>query len=157
LDNEAVVEYKIRSRTRPVLEGMSAFRFFDGAQMTSYFYPSKASEVVYCRGNEQSSNCLGKHESDLHPKLEVAEQLQDVEQHVTNLGAGGTSLSLSSSVSLIGFSPKAFDLSRKLNTKHISIATASTTQPLGWTSLWIDLMSPGVSELHPHQVSCMHR
>ncbi len=58
LEEEAAVEYKIRSRILPTLDRDSSLRFFDGATMSSYFYPTKASQVVFCRGFWYLTSCL---------------------------------------------------------------------------------------------------
>jgi hypothetical protein len=39
------------------VSGESSLLHFDGAVMQGYSYPSKASEVVFCRGNPDSKYC----------------------------------------------------------------------------------------------------
>ncbi len=52
-----IVEYKIRNRIIPTKSGKSSLLFFDGATMESYAFPSKASEVVFCRRYSDLPNC----------------------------------------------------------------------------------------------------
>lgn len=118
----------------------------------SYFYPSKASEVVFCRGNEQVPNCVGNHGSYSEPKIQMMGKLQDVERLNSSAGVFRSSDAvLNESVSLVGLSPKSCDSNGKCNTKHISTSTASTTESLGWTSQWKDLLSPGLSQMRRRQ------
>jgi len=59
-----LVEYKIRKRIIPTKSGESSLLFFDGSTMASYAYPSKASEVVFCRRYSDLPNCKSGHGFD---------------------------------------------------------------------------------------------
>jgi hypothetical protein len=48
----------ISQRILPTPTGESSLIHFDGAVMQSYSYPSKASEVVYCRAYPKSASCI---------------------------------------------------------------------------------------------------
>eukprot|EP00541_Cyclophora_tenuis_P005765 CAMPEP_0116542050 /NCGR_PEP_ID=MMETSP0397-20121206/808_1 /TAXON_ID=216820 /ORGANISM="Cyclophora tenuis, Strain ECT3854" /LENGTH=446 /DNA_ID=CAMNT_0004066031 /DNA_START=17 /DNA_END=1357 /DNA_ORIENTATION=- len=57
--NEAQISLAIRQRILPTKTGESALRYFDGATMaTSYQFPSKRSETVYCRHQPTPEECL---------------------------------------------------------------------------------------------------
>lgn len=58
------MNYKIRSRTIPTRTGGSPLLIFDGATMLSYMYPSKGSEVVYCRRMAEVGPCVDGHGFD---------------------------------------------------------------------------------------------
>ena len=64
LSDSAMVNYNIRERTIPTKYGESSLLFFDGATMQSYAYPSKASEVVFCRRHGDLQNCKVGHGFD---------------------------------------------------------------------------------------------
>lgn len=59
--NSALVSKKIRERTLPTIDGSSPFLYFDGPTMLTYQYPSKQSEVVFCRGNPHVKECKEGH------------------------------------------------------------------------------------------------
>lgn len=59
-----MMEYKIRERLIPTISGGSSLRYFDGAQMMSYVYPSKASESVFCRRGSTPIGCDEMHGFD---------------------------------------------------------------------------------------------
>jgi hypothetical protein len=63
--NEATVNLKILERTVPTVNGESPFLSFDGATMAAYRYPSKASEVVFCRRDPVPAACNGGHGFDM--------------------------------------------------------------------------------------------
>lgn len=64
LSDSAMVNYNIRKRTIPTKYGESPLLYFDGATMTSYAFPSKASEVVFCRRHGELQNCKMGHGFD---------------------------------------------------------------------------------------------
>lgn len=55
--SEGWYDLVIALRTWPTVTGESSFLHFDGAVMQGYSHPSKASEVVFCRGNPGSKYC----------------------------------------------------------------------------------------------------
>eukprot|EP00538_Stauroneis_constricta_P000422 CAMPEP_0119568268 /NCGR_PEP_ID=MMETSP1352-20130426/38409_1 /TAXON_ID=265584 /ORGANISM="Stauroneis constricta, Strain CCMP1120" /LENGTH=947 /DNA_ID=CAMNT_0007617637 /DNA_START=95 /DNA_END=2938 /DNA_ORIENTATION=+ len=56
--NSAVVDYKIRTRSLPSKGNGVSLRYFDGATMQSYHFPSRQSEVVYCRRRPMPLGCI---------------------------------------------------------------------------------------------------
>lgn len=62
--NGAWLDLKIASLTYPTIDGNPELLHFDGAVMQSYAYPSRASEVVFCRGNPDSTHCKDGHGFD---------------------------------------------------------------------------------------------
>jgi hypothetical protein len=59
--NSALVDYKIRSRSLPTIDGSSPFKYFDGPEMQLFHYPSKQKEVVFCRRNPHLGDCTVGH------------------------------------------------------------------------------------------------
>jgi hypothetical protein len=62
--SEADINLKILTRSIPSVHNGSPFSYFDGATMQSYMYPSKGSEVVFCRGNFRAEVCDQNHGFD---------------------------------------------------------------------------------------------
>ena len=60
LDSSAL-EYEIRKRTVETKDGQSPLRYFDGGTMSSYAFPTKASEIVFCRHHSDLLNCKRGH------------------------------------------------------------------------------------------------
>jgi hypothetical protein len=59
--NEALLNLKISKRIVPTLGDESPLQYFDGATMQRYRFPSKPSEVVYCRRNPEPESCKDGH------------------------------------------------------------------------------------------------
>eukprot|EP00934_Nitzschia_sp_Nitz4_P004298 Nitzschia sp. Nitz4//scaffold42_size132992//58165//61027//NITZ4_003394-RA/size132992-augustus-gene-0.112-mRNA-1//-1//CDS//3329551703//4288//frame0 len=59
----ALVDVKMRSRLIPTKDGTTPLRYFDGATMKLYMFPSRTSEIVFCRGSEPSklAECQSGH------------------------------------------------------------------------------------------------
>ena len=64
--SEAEINYKIKQRSVLTIDGKSPFRYFDGATMMEYRFPSKATEVVFCRNDPVPEGCEGDIELDLN-------------------------------------------------------------------------------------------
>jgi spermidine synthase len=64
LANPSLVDLKVHSRSLPTNDGQSQFKYFDGPAMQSFFYPSKHSEILFCRGNPQVKECIQGHGFD---------------------------------------------------------------------------------------------
>jgi hypothetical protein len=62
--NSALVDIKIQQRGGRANKGASSFRYFDGATMQSYQYPSKGNEVVFCRVYPDAEDCVNGHGFD---------------------------------------------------------------------------------------------
>jgi hypothetical protein len=63
--NEAAVNLRVQRRSMQTVDGKSPFLYFDGATMMSYKYPSKQSEVVFCRRQPTPEGCTGGRGFDL--------------------------------------------------------------------------------------------
>lgn len=61
VSDSPIVEFKIRQRIIPTKSKQSSLFFFDGATMNSFAFPSKASEVVFCRRYSDLPNCKSGH------------------------------------------------------------------------------------------------
>lgn len=55
--NEALVDLAIRERVLATKSGESSLRYFDGATMNGFAYPSKLAENVFCLKNEKPPHC----------------------------------------------------------------------------------------------------
>lgn len=80
----SLLDYKIRQRTLPNLQGGSSLHFFDGPAMSVYSFPSKGSEVVYCRRKKDSPDCLAGHGFDQEMDSYSVSAL-DLKQHEETL------------------------------------------------------------------------
>jgi hypothetical protein len=56
--NSAEIDLKIRKRSMDAVLGESLFHHFDGATMESFRFPSKGSEVSFCRNHPSSRDCV---------------------------------------------------------------------------------------------------
>lgn len=59
--SQAQVDLAIRTRIYPTTDGSEPLRFFDGATMMSYQYPSRIDEEVFCRRVPKPSMCAEGH------------------------------------------------------------------------------------------------
>ena len=62
--DSSLVDLKIHQRGMITKSGGSPFHFFDGVTMQSYRYPSKGSEVAFCRLRPQLEDCKNGHGFD---------------------------------------------------------------------------------------------
>jgi len=62
--DESQLNLKIRQRALSTVDGKSPFLYFDGTTMSTYKYPSKASEVVFCRRDIMPQACIEGHGFD---------------------------------------------------------------------------------------------
>lgn len=60
----AMIDLKMQQRGMITTSGGSPFLYFDGATMKSYRYPSKGSEVAFCRFNPNVTDCANGHGFD---------------------------------------------------------------------------------------------
>uniref|UniRef100_A0A7S4EJQ9 PABS domain-containing protein n=1 Tax=Pseudo-nitzschia australis TaxID=44445 RepID=A0A7S4EJQ9_9STRA len=79
----AMIDLKIRQRGMITTSGGSPFLHFDGATMKSYRYPSKSSEVSFCRFKSSATDCVNGHGFDLE-RDEV--MLSSLEMKPSSLG-----------------------------------------------------------------------
>lgn len=54
----------MNKRTLPTRDGNSSLLHFDSAVMEGYKHPSRASEIVFCRGNPENFYCRNEHGFD---------------------------------------------------------------------------------------------
>jgi hypothetical protein len=57
IENEAIIDLKIRQRIKPNIHGGSSLLFFDGPTMARYRYPTKQMEKSYCANPVLPENC----------------------------------------------------------------------------------------------------
>ena len=81
--NEADIELRIRKRIIPTEDGKSSLFHFDGATMMSYLYPSRPSELVFCRRDPVPAGCNGGRGFELD-RLTIP--LSSLEVKASNLG-----------------------------------------------------------------------
>lgn len=62
--DSAIIDLKMHQRGMITTSGGSPFFHFDGATMKSYRYPTKGSEVAFCRFNPTVTDCVNGHGFD---------------------------------------------------------------------------------------------
>ena len=55
--SQAQIDYRIRKRILPTIDGSEPLRFFDGATMMAYQHPSRVNEEVFCRRKPSPPLC----------------------------------------------------------------------------------------------------
>lgn len=85
--DSAIIDLKMRQRGMITNSGGSPFIHFDGATMKSYRYPSKGSEVAFCRFNPDLADCANGHGFDPQ-RDEVALSSLEVKQSLLSEKAG---------------------------------------------------------------------
>ena len=158
LAGEAAVGYKIRSRILPTLSGESPLRFFDGATMTSYMYPPKASEVVFCRSfQDWSNNCFER--NGLDPEqgilsasmLEEAHQGPDPESSMSGVPRASV-IGLDEAIHAVNLSPRSCDLIIK-RMKSAMRATVDVTRSVSVWNKEHDMSWHDICGMYDHMVS----
>lgn len=123
--NSAIVDLKIQQRAMMTAAGGSPFLHFDGATMKSYRYPSKGSEVAFCRVNPNVTDCANGHGFDLD-REEVPLKSFEIRQSSLGEKAGrgvfaklevssNSYIGLGAAIPSIHISPHAFETSNLLN------------------------------------------
>jgi hypothetical protein len=87
-DNEAEVEQSLLWRGKKTKDGQSLFRYFDGATMMSYQYPSRVSEEVHCRSDPQTTYCGWGHGFDPERQNAPITSLEVKESKIPGAGRG---------------------------------------------------------------------
>jgi hypothetical protein len=64
LANPSLIDVKIHARSFPTTTGDAPFKYFDGSEMQAFQYPSKQSESIFCRGNQNEPECVNGHGFD---------------------------------------------------------------------------------------------
>jgi hypothetical protein len=82
----------MQKRSVSTVTGESPFLYFDGPLMQTYQYPSKATEVVYCRREPMPESCANGHGFD--PEKPISESYIGLESFVHSLKVDGSSWSL---------------------------------------------------------------
>lgn len=128
------MEYKIRERLIPTVDGGSSLRYFDGATMASYMYPAKASETVFCRRVPESSSCqYGQGFDPERTNLPITVLEVKASSLGEHAGRGVFAkqdipqmsyLGLERLVPRIHFSPKTYDLTRSMQEHYLWRNTA---------------------------------
>mmetsp|Transcript_22076 Transcript_22076/g.61400 ORF Transcript_22076/g.61400 Transcript_22076/m.61400 type:complete len:871 (+) Transcript_22076:139-2751(+) len=121
----AIIDLKMRQRGMMTTSGGSPFLHFDGATMKSYRYPSKSSEVAFCRFKPHVTDCVDGHGFDPE-RDEVA--LESLEIKPSSLGkkagrgvfakndiAEKSYIGLGELTSSVHISAESFEVSNKIN------------------------------------------
>lgn len=69
--SDAEVDWKIRTRAVPTIEGKSPFHYFDSASMRKYKYPPKTSALVHCRREPIPEGCKPQEGSKASNKVKI--------------------------------------------------------------------------------------
>lgn len=122
-----IIDLKMHQRGMRTKSGDSPFLYFDGATMKSYRYPSKGSEVAFCRSMPYVTDCAHGHGFDPY-RSEIP--LEALEVKASSLGekAGrgvfakskipkNSYIGLGKLISSVHINPYAFDILDELNTK----------------------------------------
>jgi hypothetical protein len=88
--NQAMIDLEIKRRTIPIEDGSSdsLLRFFDGATMMGYRYPSRVVENVFCREFPTPEYCDRRHGYDPDIKNLYLSSLEIQESLIPNAGRG---------------------------------------------------------------------
>ena len=121
----AIIDLKMHQRGMITTTGGSPFLHFDGATMKSYRYPSKGSEVAFCRFTPDAKDCANGHGFD--PERDEI-PLSSLEVKPSSLGekaghgvfaksdiAKDSYIGLGKSISGVYINPYAFDVMNELN------------------------------------------
>lgn len=124
-ESSPMIDLKMRKRGMVTNSGGSPFHYFDGVTMKSFRYPSKGSEVAFCRHRPHVKDCKNGHGFDTErnniplTSLEVkASSLGE------NVGLGvfakrfipqNSYIGLENLIPPVHVSPHAFDVSTQLN------------------------------------------
>lgn len=117
--NEALVNLKIRKRLRRTLSGELSLKYFDGAAMQSYHFPSRSVETVFCRTQPDAFGCDKHHGIDPYVSDIKVEKLLVKESSIENAGQGvfatetiyeGTHLGLGEAVRDMYIDPFSYSL-----------------------------------------------
>jgi len=69
--NDAEIDYKIRTRLTPTIEGTSPLNYFDSSCMRKYKYPPKSSAIVHCRREPLPVGCEDVEDSRATDKVNI--------------------------------------------------------------------------------------
>jgi len=86
--NEAEIDLKVQHRSMPTALGDSPFRYFDGATMMVYQYPSRISEEVFCRSQPTPALCENGHGFDPERQNAPISALEVKPSSIPNAGRG---------------------------------------------------------------------
>ena len=124
--DSAIIDLKMQQRGMITTSGGSPFLHFDGATMKSYRYPSKGSEVAFCRYNPNVTDCSNGHGFDPE-REEVA--LSSLELKPSSLGenagrgvfaksdiAKNSYIGLGDLIPVLNINPYAFEILNDLKT-----------------------------------------
>ena len=122
-----IIDLKMHQRGMITTSGKSPFLHFDGATMKSYRYPSKGSEVAFCRAMPDVTDCANGHGFDIE-RDEIL--LSSLEVKPSSLGekagfgvfaksdiAKDSYIGLGKLISSVYINPYAFDILNELNHK----------------------------------------
>lgn len=140
--NSAWFDLLTVQRTLPSRDAETSLLHFDGAVMQSYAYPSRASEVVFCRGNPDNMFCRNGHGFD-PTRLNLPESLLEVRQSSLGEDVGRgvfttkdiplhSYLALDQVVHPVYISPAAHDLAYEMHEAFGEDSWGKITAIYGW-------------------------
>lgn len=86
--NQAEIDAELRWRAMETKDGSSPFRFFDGATMMSYQFPSRVSQEVFCRTEPTPAFCDGGHGFDPERPNVPVSSFEPKHSAILNAGRG---------------------------------------------------------------------
>jgi hypothetical protein len=137
--NQAEIDLEIRKRSLTIqpsgnsAETTTPFRYFDGAMMMTYQFPSRVSEEVFCRSTPQPDLCATKH--GLDPEIENVpiSSLEVRQSSLPNAGRGisskesvkkGMYIAADEMVESILFPPKTYLYAKSITEKSYASANS---------------------------------
>jgi len=69
--NDAEIDYKIRTRLTPTIDGNTPLNYFDSSSMKKYKYPPKSSALVHCRREPLPKGCETIEDSRASDKVSI--------------------------------------------------------------------------------------
>lgn len=124
LANPSLVDLKIKTRAMVTVDGGSPFKFFDGATMQTFHYPSKSIEQIYCLDHLESTQCSEGHGFDLNREsLPISSTLEVRESSTADRGVfakvdipSETYVGLEKDIPFVEVHPHAYDVISKIET-----------------------------------------
>lgn len=87
--NQAMIDLELQDRAMPTVAGIETpFRFFDGATMMGYQYPSRITEEVFCRNYPVPEMCDQGHGVDPERPNAHVSSLEVRQSSIPNAGRG---------------------------------------------------------------------
>jgi hypothetical protein len=86
--SQAMIDLNIQKRILPTIDGREPLKFFDGATMMSYQYPSRVNQEVFCRESPSPRFCDDGHGLDPRLPNAPASYLNVQKSNISHAGLG---------------------------------------------------------------------